>query len=105
MLDAVEELRFAGIKIGSTAGYNDKMMGIVAPAAKGQGCEPDFMITPDSTNGEGCPCSYMMFRNREALGVQNVAEVAKVGDTISDIKEGKMPVYLLSALLKVALSW
>lgn len=25
----------------------------------------------------------------EALGVQNVAEVAKVGDTVSDIKEGK----------------
>ncbi len=47
------------------------------------------MITPDSTNGKGRPYSYMMFRNMEALGVQNVAEVAKVSDTISDIKEGK----------------
>ena len=78
VLDAVEELRSTDIKIGSTIGYNDKMMGIVALAARGQGCEPDFMITPDSTNGKGRPYSYMMFRNMEALGVQNVAEVAKV---------------------------
>lgn len=53
MLGAVEELCSAGIKIGSTTGYNDKMMGIVTLAAKGQGYEPDFMITPDSTNGKG----------------------------------------------------
>lgn len=89
VLDAVEELRSDGIKIGSTTGYNDKMMAIVAPAAKEQGYKPDFMITPDSTNGKGRPYPYMMFRNMEALGVQNVAEVAKVGDTVSDIKEGK----------------
>ncbi len=89
VLDAVEELRSTDIKIGSTTGYNDKMMGIVALAARGQGCEPDFMITPDSTNGKGRPYSYMMFRNMEAHGVQNVVEVAKVSDTISDIKEGK----------------
>ena len=47
------------------------------------------MITPDSTEGKGRPCPYMMFRNMEALGVTSVAEVAKVGDTVSDIKEDK----------------
>lgn len=34
VLGAVAELREIGIKIGSTTGYNDKMMAIVAPAAK-----------------------------------------------------------------------
>ena len=31
----------------------------------------------------------MVFRNMEALGISSVDEVAKVGDTVSDIKEGK----------------
>ena len=31
----------------------------------------------------------MMFRNMEALGVTDARRVAKVGDTVSDIREGK----------------
>ena len=31
----------------------------------------------------------MIFRNIEALGIKKVRRVLKVGDTISDIKEGK----------------
>lgn len=89
VLEAVAALRAAGVKIGSTTGYTDEMMEIVAPAAKEQGYAPDFMITPDGTNGHGRPFPYMVFRNMEALGVQSVAQVAKVGDTVSDVKEGK----------------
>lgn len=102
VLEAVAELREMGIKIGSTTGYNDKMMVIVAPAAKENGYEPDFMVTPDSTDGKGRPYPYMMFRNMEALGVTSVTEVAKVGDTVSDIKEGKTQRYSPLALLKAA---
>lgn len=89
VLSTIAALREAGIKIGSTTGYNDKMMAIVAPAAKEQGYEPDFMITPDATEGKGRPYPYMVFRNMEALGISSVSEIAKVGDTVSDIKEGK----------------
>lgn len=89
VLAFAQALREAGIKIGSTTGYNDKMMAIVAPAAKEQGYEPDFMITPDATEGKGRPYPYMVFRNMEALGISSVSEIAKVGDTVSDIKEGK----------------
>ena len=88
VLDAVAELRAAGVKIGSTTGYNDKMMAIVAPEAERQGYKPDFMVTPDEVGGHGRPYPYMMFRNMEALGVSDVRRVAKVGDTVSDIKEG-----------------
>ena len=31
----------------------------------------------------------MIFRNMEALGIDDVHKVLKVGDTASDIKEGK----------------
>lgn len=76
------------MKIGSTTGYNDKMMAIVEPEAARAGYKPDFSITPDSTGGHGRPFPYMVFRNLEALGVSCVRKAAKVGDTVSDIKEG-----------------
>ncbi len=89
VLDVIAELRAEGVKIGSTTGYTDSMMAIVAPAAAEQGYAPDFMITPDGVNSMGRPYPYMVFRNLEALGVASVDDAAKVGDTVSDIKEGK----------------
>lgn len=59
------------------------------PAAEKNGYAPDFWITPDSTGGIGRPYPYMIFRNMEALKSASVAEVMKVGDTVSDIREGK----------------
>lgn len=89
VLDAVAQIRQMGIRLGSTTGYNDKMMAIVAPAAREAGYEPDFMITPDAVGGHGRPYPYMMFRNMEALGVTDARRAVKVGDTVSDIREGK----------------
>lgn len=89
VLEAVAQLRKKGLKIGSTTGYNDKMMSIVVPAAKEKGYEPDIWFSPDSTNQKGRPYPYMIFRNMEAFGIIDVKSVLKVGDTISDIKEGK----------------
>lgn len=89
VLDAVAQLRAADVRIGSTTGYNDKMMAIVVPAAREAGYEPDFIITPDAVGGHGRSYPYMMFRNMEALGVTDARRVAKVGDTVSDIREGK----------------
>ena len=83
------ELRAAGVRIGATTGYTDKMMAIVAPAARERGYAPDFSITPDATHGKGRPWPYMVFRNLEALGVSSVQAAAKVGDTASDMREGK----------------
>ncbi len=88
-LETVAQLRGMGVKIGSTTGYTDRMMDIVAPAAASQGYAPDAMFTPDAVGGKGRPYPYMVFRNLEALGVASVADAAKVGDTVSDVKEGK----------------
>lgn len=87
--EAVELLREKGIKIGSTTGYTDKMMEIVVPAAASKGYAPDVWFSPDSTGQKGRPYPYMIFRNMEALGLMDVRRVIKVGDTVSDIREGK----------------
>lgn len=89
VLDAVKELRERGIKIGSTTGYTDEMMQIVVPKAKENGYSPDFYCTPNSVNNMGRPYPYMIFKNFEALQLTDVASVIKVGDTVSDIQEGK----------------
>ena len=47
--EVISRLRTKGYAIGSTTGYTDKMMEIVAPAAKEKGYEPDCWFSPDST--------------------------------------------------------
>lgn len=88
VLETVKVLRNKGLKIGSTTGYTDSMMKIVTKGAQAQGYEPDYWITPDSTNGYGRPFPYMIFRNMEALKLTVPWKVVKVGDTAMDIQEG-----------------
>ena len=89
VLEAVKELRAKGIKIGSTTGYTDKMMNIVTKCAEQNGYKPDVWVSPDSVGLKGRPYPYMIFKNMQELEVLSVANVLKVGDTISDIREGK----------------
>ena len=89
VLETINTLRKRGIKIGSTTGYTDKMMEIVVKEAEKKGYSPDFYITPDSTNSLGRPYPYMIFRNMEELKILSPKEIIKVGDTNSDILEGK----------------
>lgn len=89
VVHTIKELRERGIKIGSTTGYTDEMMNIVAPAAKQNGYEPDLWVSPNSVGNIGRPYPYMIFKNIEMLGVSSVKKVIKVGDTVADIKEGK----------------
>ncbi len=89
VLNAVDRLKDRGIKIGSTTGYNDEMMGIVVPAAEKAGYKPDCWFSSDSTNKLGRPYPYMIFRAMEALKVSSVKAAVKVGDTAADIREGR----------------
>lgn len=88
VLETVEKLRNLGIKIGSTTGYTDEMMNIVAPKAKDFGYAPDVYFSPTDTENFGRPYPYMIFKNLEYLRVSSVKNAIKVGDTISDIKAG-----------------
>lgn len=88
VLEAVEALRKKGIRIGSTTGYTAEMMEVVAGGAAQKGYAPEFIATADLVGGKGRPYPYMIFENMKQLGLSSVAEVVKVGDTVSDVLEG-----------------
>lgn len=88
VLEAIAQLRGLGIKIGSTTGYTDEMMAIVAPQARLYGYEPDAYFTPNAVGNVGRPYPFMVFENLKALKVSSVTAAIKVGDTVADIKEG-----------------
>lgn len=88
VLETVEALRAAGIKIGSTTGYTSKMMERVRPAAEAAGYSPDCVVTPDVV-GSGRPRPFMIFECMRKLDVYPPRCVLKVGDTVADIQEGR----------------
>ncbi len=85
--ETVARLRKAGLKIGSTTGYNDWMMEQVRPRAAAGGYEPDCVVTPDTT-GIGRPSPFMLFECMRRLHVYPACRVVKVGDTAVDMEEG-----------------
>ncbi|MDR1508726.1 MAG: phosphonoacetaldehyde hydrolase, partial [Synergistaceae bacterium] len=87
--DCVEALRGAGIVIGSTTGYTAEMMKVILPMAENMGYSPDSMICPDDVEKMGRPYPYMLWKNLQILKVSDIRKVIKVGDTASDIAEGK----------------
>lgn len=87
-IELVERLRERGIKIGSTTGYTKKMMDIVAPIAKEKGYSPDCFFTADDVKA-GRPYPWMCYMNAMELDVYPMSCMMKVGDTVTDMKEGK----------------
>ncbi|MCR1841247.1 phosphonoacetaldehyde hydrolase [Murimonas intestini] len=88
-VETAARLRKMGLAIGSTTGYTDKMMKVVAQKAAEQGYAPDACFTPDSVGGLGRPYPYMIYANMQKMRIDSVYSVVKVGDTLADIKEGK----------------
>ena len=87
VIPTLEKLRAEGLKIGSTTGYTREMMNVVLPAAQAKGYRVDYCATPNLLPA-GRPAPYMIFENMKVLGVSSVKNVVKVGDTVSDIREG-----------------
>ena len=88
VLETVERLRSASLKIGSTTGYTKGMMEVIVPEAARKGYRPDFVVASDEVEA-GRPYPYMILRNMKELGIFQPESVVKVGDTVSDIHEGK----------------
>ncbi|TCP31549.1 phosphonoacetaldehyde hydrolase [Scopulibacillus darangshiensis] len=86
-VEMAKSLRAMGLKIGSTTGFTRKMMDIVAPAAEKQGYAPDSIVTADEMPA-GRPYPWMIFQNAINLGIYPLQHAIKIGDSISDIKEG-----------------
>ena len=62
---------------------------LVAPVAAREGYAPDCIVTPDQTDGLGRPTPFMRYACMQRLRVWPANRVVKVGDTLSDIREGK----------------
>ena len=88
VVETVAELRDQGIKIGSTTGYTSQMMEQVVPKARTMGYEADCVVTPDITKASR-PTPFMLFECMRQLKVYPPCKVAKVGDTVVDMLEGK----------------
>lgn len=86
--ETVEAWRAAGLRIGSTTGYTRALLDVVIPESARQGYAPDASVTPDEVGG-GRPKPFMCYRNAILLGAYPLWHCVKIGDTPSDIAEGR----------------
>ncbi|WP_083496985.1 phosphonoacetaldehyde hydrolase [Brevibacillus choshinensis] len=87
-VELANRLRTQGIKLGSTTGYTRKMMDVVTVSAKEQGYAPDVLVTPSEVPA-GRPYPWMCYQNAMLLDCYPMGAMVKVGDTTSDMKEGR----------------
>lgn len=83
----IKNLKNLGIKIGSCSGYSRKLLNVCVEEVKNH-YSPDFVIASDEVP-RGRPYSYMIFANATKLEINHMAQIVKVGDTVSDMIEGR----------------
>jgi phosphonoacetaldehyde hydrolase len=88
VLEFASALRRQGIKIGSSTGYTAKMMEVVVVLAAAQGYCPDAVVCSSDVPA-GRPHPYMCYENALRLQVYPLSAMVKIGDTVSDIEEGR----------------
>jgi phosphonoacetaldehyde hydrolase len=86
--DTVKSWQDRGLLIGSTTGYTREMLAPVLAQAADAGYRPDASVCPDEV-GAGRPAPWMLARNAQLLSVYPPISCVKIGDTISDIEEGR----------------
>lgn len=83
--------RANGIKIALDTGFYRAVTDIILNRlgwTVGASGTVDFVIASDEVPA-GRPAPFMIFRAMEALGVADVRQVVKIGDTPSDLQEGR----------------
>ena len=86
-VDAVDEMKRRGYRIGSTTGFMRAAADVAMREAARQGYVPDATVCADEVPA-GRPEPWMVLRNMEILRVFPPAAVVKIGDTKIDIDEG-----------------
>ncbi len=86
-VEAIDACRDRGIKIGSSSGYNRKIMKKVLAAARKQGYEPDSLVCPEDVPA-GRPYPWAIYKGAMDLSIYPMSACVKVGDTMTDIEEG-----------------
>ena len=88
VVEVVRRWQERGLLIGTTTGYTREMLAPVLQHAADGGYQPDASVCPDEI-GAGRPAPWMLMRNAQLLGVYPPSSCVKIGDTVSDIEEGK----------------
>ena len=86
--ETAQRLRAKDIRIGSTTGYTRAMMEPLTAAAATQGYAPDCLVCPEDVGG-GRPFPWMIYRACTELRTYPLWQCVKVGDTVSDVEEGR----------------
>jgi phosphonoacetaldehyde hydrolase len=86
--ETAAEWQQRGIRIGTTTGYTREMLAPVLAQAAENGYKPDASVCPDEA-GAGRPAPWMLMRNAQLLDVYPPSSCVKIGDTVSDIEEGR----------------
>lgn len=86
--DAVEAMRARGIKIAGTTGYTRPMLDRLETMAATQGYRTDRSLAPEDAGG-GRPFPWMCYRLAMDLHIYPLFNCVKIGDTESDIAEGR----------------
>ena len=87
LLETVDQLHKAEIKIGTSTGYTSPMMKVLVPAAAQKGYRPDHVVCSSDVPA-GRPYPWMCYKNAIDLQVYPMEAMIKIGDTVSDIEEG-----------------
>jgi phosphonoacetaldehyde hydrolase len=88
VVPVVNELRSRGVRIGGTTGYTRSMLEALEQAARAQGYFTDSSVCPEDVSA-GRPLPLMCYRLALDLHAAPLSSCVKVGDTLSDIDEGR----------------
>lgn len=88
LLPFVDGMRMRHIKIGSCTGYTAPMMAVLAAEAAKLKYEPDSVVCSSDVPA-GRPYPWMCYQNAIQLQVYPFEAMIKIGDTVSDIQEGR----------------
>lgn len=87
-LEAVNQLRQAGYKIGSTTGYPRAVMNTLMPLAAAKGYAPDCAVCADDLSAGARPGPWMALECVQQLKINAVRYCIKVDDTAPGVEEG-----------------
>jgi phosphonoacetaldehyde hydrolase len=87
-VETVDAMRVRGMKIAGTTGYTRPMLDELQRLAASQGYRTDASLAPEDV-GAGRPFPWMCYRLAIDLRIFPFSACVKIGDTESDIEEGR----------------
>jgi phosphonoacetaldehyde hydrolase len=84
---AIADFRAHGLAVGSTTGYSQEMVDVLAPLAAQQGLEIEVIVNASDVT-VGRPAPWMALEAARRMGVYPMRSIVKIGDTLADIDEG-----------------